>query len=327
MFKKNKVAIISLAILLIVACIVFLKNKNFTLEKNEANFSISDTSVITKIKVSNGDSSFTLTKNHSNWLYNNSIAANSELLNIIFRIFTQVEIKSAVSKVSSAQIIEKIKKDGSVVQVYSNNKVKKQFRIFADPSRQCVFMLMQNSKKPYEVSLPSFKGNFAGVFKAPRRLWHNRSIFTMFARNIGSVKVVHYANNEKSFELIFNEKGQSTLKSSKNIEIQNISKESVDAYLYCIKKFRVETFIENSDSLIKIFSTQKPSHNVVISDISGAQCSFDLYPIENKSTGSKTVNNQLSMNYCYLFINKKEVAIAKYIETDPITRDIIFFTK
>jgi len=184
-------------------------------------------------------------------------------------------------------------------------------------------MLMYNTKKPYEVSLPSFQGNFAGVFKAPRSLWHNRAIFNEFTNSVGSIKVTQYGNVEKWFEMDFNEKGQPAIKTNKQAEIQNINKEAIDAYFYCIKRFKVETFVDNADSLKKIFASQKPVNNVVITDITGKQVAFDLFPM----TGNTKENNQLILNYCYLLINKKDVAIAKYIETDPITRDVNFFIK
>jgi hypothetical protein len=321
MFKKNKVAIISLAILLLVAVVVYFSNRSFTLDKSEAIFTISDTSAISKIKVTNGDSTFVLTKTNGNWVYNNSIPANPELMSIIFRIFTQIEIKSALPKASLMQVAEIVNSKGSDVEVFSDKNVLKHYKIFANPAMHRIFMCMYNSKKPYEVTLPSFQGNFAGVFKATRRLWHNRAILNVFTNTIGSVKVVQYTNAEKSFELIINEKGQPIIKTSKQSEIHNISKEALDAYFYCLKRFRVETYAENTDSLMKIFTTQKPVNTVAVTDLAGTQVTFDLYAMQNKE------NSQLALNYCYLLINKKEVAIAKYIETDPITRDVNFFIK
>ena len=85
-------------------------------------------------------------------------------------------------------------------------------------------------------------------------------------------------------------------------------------------------YLEKSDSVIKTLKKHHPLYKVEISDNTGKTVMFETYQIEKlQHSGNRT--GIYDLNYCYLFINKKEVAIAKFVEIDLITRDIDFFLK
>jgi hypothetical protein len=326
MFKRNKLALIVFALLLLVAIFYFLSTKKATLDVHDTDFIIQDTSVVDKIKVDNPGSSFFLSKIDGYWYYNDSLLANPAMMKICFKILRQVQIQSVISKDKVIAVAENIKKNGSFVVVSGNNRPLKQFWIFADSVSHQIFMLMNNSKKPYLVNLPSFQGNFAGVFKNNRRIWRDKALLKGSLQDITNIKVENIAASNKSFEISVTSPANYTLKQLYSGAVLPYKAEAIEAYLLCFKYLNVEMYLEKSDSVVKVLNKKQPLFRIQILDKGGRNLKLETYPVE-KQDKSLSISKGVDLNYCYLLLNNKEVAIIKYVEIDAITRDIDIFLK
>jgi len=323
MFKKNQVTIIIFVLLLVIALIYYFSSSRGTLNVHETDFIIHDTSSVDKIKVTNPTSSFLLSKIGNDWYYNEKSLANPSLIGICFRIMMQIQIKSVVSKEKVSDLVANIQKNGSLVIISGNNRPIKQYWIYADSLNHQIYMMMTKLNRPYLVSLPSFQGNFAGIFKTHKRNWRDKSLLHFTPNEISNIEVEQSDSPAKSFELSISEPLKYSIKHLNSNTKISFHTEAVDAYLLCFKYLKVEGFEEKTDSIIQLLEKQKPLYRVKIINNKGVSVSFDSYQIE-KSIGN--IKN-FDLNYCYLIINGSEVAIAKYVDIDPITRDIDFFSK
>jgi hypothetical protein len=316
MLKKNLPSIIILIVLIVVSAIYFLFDRNNTLSKESA-FACNDLSKVTCINIKNGESSFAIIKKNNQWYYNSKFAVKSSLMSICYKLFSQVEIKSAVPKKKSNAIAEKLKQTGTEITLYETDKIIKHYYLWADTLTRDTYMMMANKEIPYIVTLPSIHGNFTAVFKLNSGSWRDMTIIHYTPDQIANVQVENTADQNQSFELFISSKGKASLINLKSGKAVSFKPEAVEAYLYCYKNIKAVSFIENISEILKKIKKKLPLFKVSVTDHEG---NLNTLVIFQKKEGNKA-----DVNFCYMLINDKELVIIKYIEIDPITRELDFF--
>jgi hypothetical protein len=322
MLHKNRISIILLLALLIASLCFYLSKRNQTFDKKESQFAIQDTSDISRIDIFHKNSLIILHKGNGTWQFDDSLNANPALMKICLRILTQVEIKSVVAKDLQSIMYDKIKKSGSEVKVFKGNQLIRDYSVFPDSVNRAIYMMMSDSRHPFIVDLPSFEGNFAGLFQTDVKLWRDKAIMRFLPKQLAYIKVEQVAKPSQSFELKMDGSGKATVKSLQTHQSVNFNVEAVEAYLYCFRNVRVEEFLSpeviRGETLLFI---------VQIADIRGKLLNIKIYQKNDSLKTNQTGVHQVDMNLCHVLINDREVASIKYVETDPITRDLDFFEK
>jgi len=326
MIKKNFVVSILFFALLVIAGWFFFKNNNNTLKSNEAAFALKDTSLVTSIVISKNDSSLTFSRKDSYWNFYKSYIANPSLIDICFRVISQVEIKSGLSKSNSKNISDKIKHKGSEIKIYHESKLIRNYYIYPDCSTKSIYMMMKGRNKPFLVTLPSFQGNFAAIFRTDVCFWRDLSIIRNSPNQINYIKVEQPGNPKQSFILQTSKKGEVILKDLATSQNKEFKSEAVEAYLFCFRNVKIIKYIENEKKILDQLLKAQPSYIITIREVSGNLKVLKIYPFKEISISPEKQNMVNENNYCYVVINDLEIAIAKYIEIDPLTRDLDFFT-
>jgi hypothetical protein len=322
MLKKNLIAIIFLAVLVIIGAIIFFGNRNNTLDKEETDFAIKDITQITSIKIKNSDSIFTINKKDEKWYYNNEFRANSGLVSLCMRIISQVEIKSSIPEKAQTKLAEQIKKSGSEIQISDFNKVIRHFFIWADISTRNTYMMMAEKKIPYLVSLPSFEGNFAAVFISPKMDWHDLTLLEISPKEISYIKVEKPEKLEQSFQIII-EEGKVIMADIKYNKPIKYSQEAINAYFYSLHKVYADKYVDNHNIIKEILSLS-PFAELQISDKKGNLTDIKFYR-KAKGKIAKAEKDKLDKNRCFAVIDDKQLFICKYVNIDPIIRNLDFF--
>jgi hypothetical protein len=325
MLKKNLIPIIIFLALILISALYFFSNNNGTLSEKEASFACNDLSLVTSISIKKGDSVFVLSRKNNNWYYNSKYIVKHSLMALCYRIFSQVEIKSAVSKKTLPMIIEKMKQSGIEIKIFRENKLLKHYFIWADTQHQNIYMMMADKEVPFIVTLPSFQGNFAALFRNDPKFWRDLTILHYTPAQIATVKVEQTGNEGQSFRLDISSRGKTTLTDLKFGKARAFKTEAVEAYLFCFRNIKAENYIEKSDETIKKLKRTLPLFKVSVTDHEGNNISLEIFSKESETNSSKRSEGNSDVNFCYVLINEKELAVAKYIETDPITRDLKFF--
>jgi len=326
MIKNNFVVSILFFSLIVIAGWFFFKNNNNTLNSNEAAFALKDTSVITSIVISKNDSSLTFSRSGGYWRFYKSYIANPSLMDICFRVISQVEIKSAIPKKKLIEISDKIKQKGSEIKIYQKNKLIRNYYIYPDYLTKSIYMMMKGSNKPFQVLLPSFQGNFAAVFRIDTNFWRDLSVIRYSPAQINYIKVEQTGNPKQSFILQTSKKEKIILSDLISGQSQKFNSEAVEAYLFCFRNVKIVKYIGNEKKIFDQLLKTQPSYIITIREVSGNLKVLKTYPF-NKISGSPEKENIVYFNdYCYLLLNDQEIAIVKFVEIDPLTRDLDFFT-
>ncbi len=327
MIKRNFIAFIIFLVLISVAGLFYFSDRNSTFSPKETGFALNDTSMVNEIIVNDTSTTFKLIKKGGSWFYNSTFTVKPALMNLCYKIISQVEIKSPVPKASMAVIAGKIKQEGHEIIIQNNEKVLRHYYVWADISDSSIYMLQARNHIPFLVTLPSFNGNFTRLFRAGPDFWRDLTILRYFPGQIASVRVVQSGNQSQSFELSLSGKGMATLTDIESKKKFHFSKEAVEAYLFCFRNIRVQQFYENPSGILKILKNEQPQYVITITDRSGKTSIIKTF---KKPTGQKlngSISNQFDLNFCYILLNNREVALAKYIEIDPLTRNLGFFLK
>jgi len=327
MVSRNKYYILALVLLILIAAWFYFSDQKETFHSGEASFAVADTSEISSFKIINKNSSITLIKVDNGWQFDSGFIANQSLLGICFKVFSQVEIKSPVSKKEKSQTIEKLKKYGTEIILFNNKKVLKNLYLWADTTTRSIFMIQKKTETPFIVSLPSYTGNFAAIFRTEKDFWRDQIILRYLPVQITNIKVEQPRNPQQSFELKLSPDLKAEITNSKNIKIQNINTEAVEAYLFCYRNVRVFKFLKKTDLLYQDLTNSQPEFIVTITDKNGNAKTLKTFKRKKQNQQDiKSVEN-FDLNYCYLTIDNKEIALARYIDIDPLTRDLEFFTR
>jgi hypothetical protein len=325
MLKKYLPHITFLVILIVITMWLVIKDKKTTFGSNEADFAISDTSRINLISIKKGNSIIILDKNSGEWKYDEFHRANPELINTCLNILSRIEIKSPVPKQIASEIKEKVLKSGVEVKISNRNQLLRDIWIFADKATRNIYMMRFNSDKIFIVHVPAIEGNFAAVFNPEKQFWIDHSILKLTPGDIHSVTVENFTNPSQSFKLQIN--------NNKEVELMNHSgkvleynPESISAYLFCFRNVKAEKFFEDSDAITAKLKIKNPQYQVTIKRQNEDTVLLKTFLIK-QAVDQKNNAVPFNKNLCYILINDRDLALVKFIEIDPITRDVDFFIK
>lgn len=325
MLKKNLPAIAIFAGLLLIAAIYYFTNHSNTFAKNEVEFSLTNTSLITSISIKNNFNSFTLNKINGTWNYNSSFNVKPSLMDLCLRIISQVEIKSTVTKKTSSELSVKLKQSGTEIKLFNNKKILKHYLIYADTLEKETYMMMAEKAIPFTVTLPSFHGNFAALFILESKYWRDLSIFNYAPGQIASIKVEQSANPGQSFQLDITSGRKAVLTALKSGKVQSFRPEAVEAYLFCFRKVNATAYVDNNSEIITQLKTTKPLFKLTVIDLQDNVKTIKIFQKELEDFSKNKTGKNIDFNFCYIIINDKDLVLAKYVELDPITRELDFF--
>jgi hypothetical protein len=325
MLKKNIISLAILIVLGIVSAVYFFSNHNNTLSNKESAFACSDLSSVSNISLKNGDSVVTLNKKNNHWYYNSTFIVKPSLMSLCHKIFTQVEIKSPVSDRNALQIADSLKHSGTEIWLKVEDKTLRHYFIWADKQNRYIYMMMADRQVPFIVTLSSVQENFAALFQVRPEFWRDMTILRYTQDQIASIRVEQPRNPDQSFYLEISSKGKAILTSIKSGKLQGFKKEAVEEYLFCFKSIKATAFVEHRAETMKLLTKEHPLFTISITDREGKLNVFKIFSKKADGKNLKQSGTNTDTNFCYVLINEKELAVVKFVEIDPITRNLDFF--
>ena len=200
---------ILVTIILMVTLFWFLSTDNKSTISIENNFSISDTSLVTKIFIADRNgTTITLNRNVKKWVVNNKFEVRKDAINTILTTINQIRIQRPVSKNAFDNVIKNLASTGVKIEIYTNQDVpNKTYTIGRSTSNHLgTYMFLNGSKNPFIVHIPSFNGFLSPRYgiqgnKIDINDWRSTNIFSLNAENIAKVTLNHIQDPEKSFIL------------------------------------------------------------------------------------------------------------------------------
>jgi len=185
--------------------------------------------------------------------------------------------------------------------------------------------MLGESDQPFRVEIPGYMGrNLAGLFVEEEGYWRDNSIFRLSEDEIISIKRYNSIQPGGSFYLVI--AGDSKYKLFNypdSTEIKDFDPGQVRQYLSYFESVSFESFLSDKEKLDQPALRQnKPENIITIKDSRNNVIKVETFPlydfVHKKQSGP-------DLNRLIVVINDKDVVIARYIELDPIIKDIGYF--
>ena len=217
--KKNTLAIIIAAFLLVIAGVLLWNNRYLTTIRGEAaDFTVYDTASITKLFFADKTGNQTLLQRTTEgWTVNNEYPASQRQVNDILYTLNRLRIKMPVSLTNSDNVITRMSGTHTKVEVYQIvprinlfNKVKLFYhealtKVFyigdVTQDNNGTYVLKEGADKAYIVFLHGFRGFISARFSANPLDWRDHLIFNEQLGDIESVTVEFNKDKDNSFTI------------------------------------------------------------------------------------------------------------------------------
>ena len=218
MKKNNKLTIVIVAILVVVAGVLIWNNRYLSTVRGEAaDFQVWDTSTVTRLYLADRNDHESLLERQpdNTWMLNGTYKAHSKQVQALLSTLYKVRIKMPVSRASHDNIVKQLAVNSTKVEVYQIvprinlfNRIKlfpheKRTKVFyvgdATKDSSGTFMLREGADQAYIVYIPGFRGFITTRFTAQPDDWRDHGIFSASLADIQSVSVEFNREPQSSF--------------------------------------------------------------------------------------------------------------------------------
>lgn len=345
--KRNKVVVLIVLVLLVVAGTLILNNESGTLNKEVGDFAIDDTASVSKIYMADmrGNEVLFREVKPGHWTLNDSLKARPEGMVLLLNTMSKLAVKAPVSKSTHNTIVKTLATTSVKVEIYQmvyrinlfntiklfpHEKLTKVYYVGnATPDNMGTFMLMEGSDTPFVVYLPGFKGYVSARFTAYTSDWRDHTIFAKKPSQIRSINVEFPQEPVESFIIEKSGDYDVKLKQLSTGQVYNgFDTTRVMDFINAYRNIRFESSFQNIDPLHKdSITSQVPVNIIELTDVSGQTQRVVTYRRANLAQASDLDGNLFpyDVDRLYAAINdEKELLIVQYFVFDPITRPLSF---
>ncbi|MBS1588633.1 MAG: DUF4340 domain-containing protein [Bacteroidetes bacterium] len=167
--------------------------------KNEAAFTIKDTSNVGKIFLSNNEGeNITLQRTDSGWYLNEKYKARVSTVNNLLSTMKQQQPLYPVPENAHNSVVKALAGSGVKVEIY-NRKGNKTNTFYVGGGAydfSGTYMLQEGAKHPYVVQIPNFRGFLTPVYSVLFDDWRDRSVMNLQPNEVKSFSI-HYVDAPK----------------------------------------------------------------------------------------------------------------------------------
>lgn len=216
--KKNQIYIILLLLLVGVSVWFISSDRYSTLADREADFSVADTSSVSKIFLADKNlNSITLERTSNGWKLDGKFNANGRMVENLLSTLLRVKVMAPVPKITQDNVIKRMAALGIKVEIYQNsyrvdlfNAIKlfpyqKLTKVFyvgdVTPNNLGTYMLKEEASQPYITHIPGFRGFLSPQFTPKADDWKSHEVFSHKLNDIKSIQLEFIETPENSFKV------------------------------------------------------------------------------------------------------------------------------
>ena len=347
--KKNKLILVITIILILIATFFVINATKSTLSKSCSSFAITDTSLVTKIFLTDKANNKVVLEKVApgNWSVNNKYTASADLINIFLKTLLRIEVKSPVAKAARDNTIKRLASISRKVEIYQtvyridlwglklfpHEKLVKTYYVGdATQDNLGTYMLMEDCDEPYIIHIPGFRGFLNSRYSPLEIDWRDHTLFSVDIPNIKSVKLDFPLAPDSSFSIANEGKTKFILTAVKsNTTIANYDTLKLIDYLTNFMNIKYEYLItdftaHNKDSVIKT----TPLNILTVTDISGKATTVKIFhkpaPTDQADLSDSISKFDLDRMYA-LFNDGKDFCMIQYYVFDNILKPLSYFIK
>lgn len=221
--KKNRIFIIAVIVLALIAIALVLTNSKTTFKRELSDFAVDDTSNVTKIYMSDkNNNNLTLTRiKPGKWLVDDKYAASKANIDLLLGTMLRLQVKETIPKPAMENIIKDLATFSVKVEIYQwkyrinmfgivhlfpHEKLSKIYFVGGPiQSNQGSYMIMEHSTVPFVIFLPGLRGFVTPIYSPIEKYWRDYSIFKKMIQQIESVRIEFPSDPENSYEIMNDE--------------------------------------------------------------------------------------------------------------------------
>lgn len=329
--KKNRLNLIIIVILVIIALYVFINHKRSTIPKELRDYAVEDTAGIDKIfMVTKENQQVTLKRNNNNWVVNGKYYARKDAIEMLLATIHDLDVQAPVAKSMFETVVGNLAVKSIKVEIYRNKKRLKTYYVGGPTKNQYgTYMLLKNSSQPFIMHIKGFRGYLTPRYFVNESQWRDKTLFRYNFNEIVSIKVELPLENNESFKVTNlgnnHYKLESLTKQSDIIEFDTIK---VKQYLASFKKINFDSFVkyideEKKDSVLASI----PHYIITIKQFNGDQKSIKTFyrPNDGILDGEGTML-EYDPDHEYAIVNgEDEMILIQYFVFDPLFKKISYF--
>jgi hypothetical protein len=349
--KKNRIALLVVLILILVAGGLFITNSYSTLKKKESDFAVKDTASVTKIFIADkNNKEVTLERSpEGGWTVDGKFQAQQAKINSFLKTLSDLAVRSPVPLIARNNVIKRMSAIAKKVEIYQIrprinlfNKIKlfpheKLTKVYyvgdVTQDNQGTFMLMEGSEEPYVVHITNFRGFVASRYSTEKADWRDYTVFKTPINKIQSVKVEFPFDPQMAYEF--------DVQDNKNIVLKSLSDGKIIGpydttrvlnFLTGFEDIRFESLLAQliEKKFIDSVTASVPKIIITLTDKQGEVNKVKIFkkmgfaPVYDKD-GAALEPFDLDRGYA-LVNNEEDFVLIQYFVFDRITRTPGFFT-
>lgn len=316
-------------ILLLAITIVIVHNKRSGRFKGDENqFAVKDTGQIDLIEIRSPENTVVLERMESIWMVNGHYSAGYKKISVLLTVIARLQVIAPVPRSIQYDIIDKLENEGKRLLVVAERKNPHVILMYHDTIHSdATYMMLENSDLPCRIGIPGYpERNLTRFFADDINYWRDNSIFRLREDQIVSVSVYEMHQPDKSFHLVNGTEDEYKLFTySDSTEIAGVLAEQVTQYLSYFSSVSFERFLREDEI---------PDQTVLIKN--GPEEIITVMDSRNHVTKIKTFPwyvprqdgpPQPDLDRLIAIINETDVVLVKYMEIDPIIKEIGYFIK
>lgn len=342
--KKNLIYLVVIIILAAIAIFSWTRQKQGTLDRKQAEFSVEDTAAITKIYMVDKDNREVLLQrsdtNPNQWVVNNRFMARSEGMNMLKSTLRNLRVKAPVSKAGYNNVIRQLAATSVKVEIYQMkprislfDKIKlfnreKLTRVFyvghTTQDNLGNFMLLEGSEIPFIVYLPGLRGFVSPRFSTNENDWRDYSLFRVPLDEFASATVEFFEKPEESFRVDKGNDGRFTVTSlAINQPVAFTDTLRILNYVNGYRDIRFEDILNDlGQAYIDSVKNTHPVYQFTVKNIKNEVMTATTYRIKSKGGDFDIDGNMVPYNPDRMFAlinDDKDFVLVQYFVFEKLT--------
>ena len=201
--RRNIRLFISLIALSVITVLLFvLGSDGHRAEVDKTLFRVADQAKVDRVVMQSPKGKTELKFENSVWKVN-GYDADRQSIKIFFAVLAQAEAKRAVAESLRDSVRKEIEKNGTHLQLYEGNDLRKEFYVGANEQKTETYFLQAGDKTPYVVVIPGYRVLVASVFDQTANDLRDRLIFHLRWENFKSLTATFPKDASQSFAVAY----------------------------------------------------------------------------------------------------------------------------
>ncbi|MCX8080202.1 MAG: hypothetical protein N3F09_03085 [Bacteroidia bacterium] len=291
--KKNFLLAALLALAMAASWFVFKKIKHpSTLNKDERDFAVKDTSSIYKIIISDKNKNKSeLERTDSGWVVNKKYFIRSDAYYNLMEAIKRVEVFYPVPQSQRDLVLRSMSHSAIKVEIFNKRRCIKKYYIGAEtPDGQGTYMLLsyeneenKNYENPFVTGIPGFVGFLSPRYITKENFWRTTEVFSSGPHEILKIQMINHEFPDSSFTIEQTGKQEYTLRDHHTHPV-TYTPFRLKQYLAYYTTFSIELYFSEIDKKISdsLISKGTPFRTIVIETAKGKKEEFLCYrrPVE-----------------------------------------------